>query len=150
MVTSESNRGQSVIAAPPFERQTQDLPPLAEAPADQPKAEERRPVAAQGRLWNMSLVVAGATTGSLWALGAVVLAILGLSGVAALTMLPVAAIVLGLAFFILAGIGRMWASMFPFAEHETPRDRRFFSLLSCRDDCGPCRDPGGGFQSGVP
>jgi hypothetical protein len=128
MVTSESNRGQSVTASPPFERQTQEFAATPEAPAWQPKAEERPPATAPASLWNMSLVVAGATMGAMGALGAVVPAILGLSGVAPLYMLPVAAIVLGLAFFILAGIGRRWAFMFPFAEHETRQERRFFSF----------------------
>jgi hypothetical protein len=41
--------------------------------------------------------------------------------------LPVAAIILGPAFWTLGGIDRVWARMFPFAEGETRRDRTFFS-----------------------
>ncbi len=127
MVTLESNRGQTATAAPSFERQTQAVPPSPEAPAQQPQAEERGTRLVYDPFWSMSLVVGGTTIGSMWGLGAFVLAILGLSGVTPVYMLPVAGIVLGLAFLILAGIGRVWASMFPFAEDETPRDRSVFS-----------------------
>ncbi len=129
MVTSESNQGQSATATAPFERQTQIPPPSRETSAQrpQPQAEQGRALPVHDPCWSMSLVVGGATIGSMWALGAFVLAILGLSGVTPIYMLPVAGIALGSAFLILAGIGRVWASMFPFAEDETPRDRTAFS-----------------------
>ncbi len=127
MVTSESNRGQTAVATPPFERQTQVPPPSPEAPAPPARAEERGPTPLREPLWFMSLVVAGATIGSIWALGALVLATVGLSGVAAIYTLPVAAIVVGLAFLTLGGIDRFWAGMFPFAEGETRRDRLIFT-----------------------
>jgi hypothetical protein len=127
MVTSESNRGQTATAAPPFERQTQIVSPSSEAPAQQPRAEERRQAPWRDPLWFMSLVVAGATIGSMWGLGTLVLAILGLSGVATIYTLPAAAMVVGLAFLTLGGIDRLWAGMFPFAEGETRRDRLIFT-----------------------
>lgn len=71
----------------------------------------------------MSLVVSGATIGSMWGLSTVILAILGLSGVQTIYTLPVAGIVLGLAFLALAGVGTAWSRMFQFAEHESSRDR---------------------------
>ncbi len=51
------------------------------------------------------------------------LAILGLSGLLPIYMLPVAGIVLGLAFVTLGSVGAIWARMFRFAEHETLRER---------------------------
>ena len=130
MVTSESNRGQTVVATPPFERQTQVLPPSSEAqappPPIQPLAEERPPASLREPFAWMSLVVSGATMGSMWALGATVLAILALAGVAPLFMLPVAAILVGLALLTLGAIDRLWAHMFPFAEGESRRDRTIF------------------------
>ncbi len=123
MVTLESNRGQSATATPPFERQT----PSSEAPAPQRQADEPAPVSLRDPYWCMGLVVAGATIGSMWALGALVLAVLGLSGVLPVYLLPVAGIALGLAFLMLGGIDRVWASMFPFVENETRRDRTIFS-----------------------
>jgi hypothetical protein len=131
MVTSESNRGQAVVATPPFERQTQVSPPSPEAPAPpssvQPPAEERLPTGLREPFALMSLVVSGATIGSMWALGATVLAILALAGVAPVFTLPAAAILVGLALLTLGGIDRLWAQMFPFAEGETRRDRTIFS-----------------------
>jgi hypothetical protein len=143
MVTSESNRGQPATATPPFERQTQvfaaPVPPFepqaqafpaspaAPAQQSQAQAEQRGAVSLRDPLLSISMVVAGATIGSMWALGALVLAILGLSAVTPIYMLPVAAIALGAAFLILSAIGRVWASMFPFAEDDTSRDRKLFS-----------------------
>ena len=54
------------------------------------------------------------------------LAILGLSGVLPIYMLPVAAIVLGLAFLSLGTVNRAWACMFGLAERATSRDRIVF------------------------
>ena len=73
--------------------------------------------------WFLSLVVAGATIASMWGLSALVLAIIGLSGVLPMYMLAVAGIVLGAAFLMLGAVGSAWARMFHFQEHDTPRDR---------------------------
>jgi hypothetical protein len=127
MVTLESNRGQAATATPPFERQTQDLPPSTETPTRQPQAETRGTIPLHDPVRFMSLVVAGATIGSMWGLGTTVLAILGLSGVTPIYMLPVAGITLGLALLTLGGIDRAWARMFPFAEDETRHERTAFS-----------------------
>ncbi len=97
MVTSESNRAQSPAMAP-FERQTQVFQPAAEAAVKQPPSEQRESIFLRDPLRFMSFVVSGATIGSMWGLSAVVLAILGLSGVRPIYMLPVAGIVAGLAF----------------------------------------------------
>ncbi|MGO8751708.1 MAG: hypothetical protein ACLQNE_37680 [Thermoguttaceae bacterium] len=71
----------------------------------------------------MSLAVAGASIGSLWGLSALVLAILGLSGVLPIYMAPAACIGLGLAFLMLGAVGDTWARMFRFAEQESSRER---------------------------
>jgi hypothetical protein len=55
-----------------------------------------------------------------------VLAILGLSGVAPIYTLPMAGIVIGLAFLTLGAIGTAWVRMFRFAENATSRDRIVF------------------------
>jgi hypothetical protein len=123
MVTAaESNRTQSSTTGP-FERQTQPFPPSVEPVTAQPRVDEPVSVHLRDPFWFMSLVVAGATVGSMWALSAMVLAILGMSGVLPAYMLPVAGIVLGVAFLMLGAIGAAWARMFRFAEHETSRDR---------------------------
>jgi hypothetical protein len=85
--------------------------------------EERASVIIRDPFWFMSLVVAGATAASLWGIGAVVLAIFGLSGVLATYLAPVAGIVAGVAFFTLGAVGGAWGRMFRFSERETPRDR---------------------------
>lgn len=122
MVTSESNRTQSSVTSP-FERQTQAFQQPAEAVAAQPIAEHGAIVSLHEPYWFMSLMVAGATIASTFGLGAVVLAILGLSGAAPQYMLPVAAMVSGLAFLMLGSVDTAWARMFRFPEHETSRDR---------------------------
>jgi hypothetical protein len=73
--------------------------------------------------WFMSLVVAGATAASFWGIGALVLSIFGLSGVAVDYLLPVVGIVAGAAFLTLGGVIAAWGRMFRFSEHETTRDR---------------------------
>jgi len=125
MVTLESNWAQPSTTAP-YERQTQTVQPSAEAVAEQPQAEQRASIALRDPFWFMSLVVAGATIGSMWGLSTLIVSILGLSGVLPMYMLPVAAIALGLAFLMLGAVGTAWARMFGFAEHETSRDRTVF------------------------
>jgi hypothetical protein len=123
MVTLESNRTQPSTTAP-YERQT--VQPTAEAVAEQPQAEQRTSIAVRDPLWFVSLVVAGATIGSMWGLSTLIVSILGLSGVLPIYMLPVAGITLGMAFLMLGTVGTAWARMFGFAEHETSRDRLAF------------------------
>ena len=125
MVTLESNRAQSPTSTP-FERQAQAFQPSAEGTAKQPQAEQRAPICLRDPLRFLSLVVAGATIGSMWGLSASVLAVLGLSGAAPMYTLPAAGIVVGLAFLTLGAIGTSWARMFRFAEHATSRDRIVF------------------------
>ena len=81
MVTLESNRAQSPTTAP-YERQAKAFQPSAEGIAKQPQTEQREPIFLRDPLRFMSLVVAGATIGSMLGLSTSVLAILGLSGVA--------------------------------------------------------------------
>jgi hypothetical protein len=126
MVSSESSRTQP-SATTPYERKAQTFQPPAEAVAEQPRAEHRLSIPLRDPLWFMSLMVTGATIASMAGLTAVVLAILGLSGVLPAYMLPVAGIVLGLAFLTLGAVGVAWARMFRFVEHETSRDRLVFS-----------------------
>jgi hypothetical protein len=126
MVTSESNRVQSSTTAP-FERQTQTFQPTPGGVAQQPRAEEPVSVPMRDPFWFMSLVVAGATIGSLWGLSALVLAILGLSHVLPTYILPVTAMVLGFAFLMLGAVGAAWTRMFRFPENETSRERIVFS-----------------------
>ncbi len=125
MVTSESNRVQ-LPTSTPFERPPQAFEPPAEPVANEPQTESRAAVPRPEPFWLMSLVVAGATMASMWGLSALVLAILGLSGVAPVYILPAAGIVLGLAFVALGAIGTAWARMFQFAERATSRDRSVF------------------------
>ena len=100
----------------PFKRQTQAFQAPAEAVAEQAQAETASlRFDIRDPFWFMSLVVAGATIASMWGLSALVLAILGLSGVLPMYMLPVAGIVLGLAFLMLGAVGTAWARMFRFA-----------------------------------
>ncbi len=126
MVTSEGNRAQ-VSTAPAYDRQAQGLQPAAEAAAQEPRAEGRVSLEIRDPFWFMSLVVAGATIGSIWGLGVVVLAILGLSGLMPVNMFAVAGIVLGFAFLTLGGVGATWTRMFGFTERDTRRDRTMFS-----------------------
>jgi hypothetical protein len=131
MVTSESNRAQSPTTAAPFERQAQGVQTPAEAVTGQPHAEKRVFVSIRDPFWFASLVVAGATIASMWGLSAMVLAILGLSGVMPMYMLPVSGIVLGLAFLMLGAVGTAWARMFRVARQKTSRNRIvFFSGLA--------------------
>ena len=125
MVTLESNRTQPSATAP-FERQTQASRSSAEAAAEQAHTKEPVALASRDPVWFLSLMVTGATIGAMWGLSALGLAILGLSGVLPIYMLPVAAIVLGLAFLSLATVDTAWARMFRFAERETSRDRIVF------------------------
>jgi hypothetical protein len=127
MVTSESNRAQASVT-PSYERQTETLQSPAEAAAKRHEAEERVSVSIRDPFWFMSLVVAGATIASMWGLSALVLAILGLSGVLPMYMLPVTGIVTGLAFLMLGVVGTAWARMFRFAKHGTSRNQ--ISLFS--------------------
>ena len=136
MVTLESNRGQSSTALP-FKHQTQAVKPAAEAVTEQPQAEQHTPVPLHEPLWFMSLVVSGATIGSMWGLAAVILAILGLSGVQPTYTLPVAGIVLGLAFLAWAESAPRGPRMFRIAEHENSRDRIvFFSGVTAASIAG--------------
>jgi hypothetical protein len=139
MVTSESNRTQT-SAPSPFERQAKTFTlPESEAPGPrgvaEPKSsgpigagEEHAAVRTRGSIWFTSTLAAAATVGSMWALCASVLAIIGLSFVAPEYMSPVAGIVLGLAFLVLAGIDTAWARMFQFAGQESHQDRQAFSV----------------------
>jgi hypothetical protein len=125
MITSESNRAQSSTTAS-VERQTQAMPSPGESAVERAHAEERVFVSIRDPFWYLSLVVTGATIASMWGLSAAVLAILGLSGVLPMYMLPVAGIVLGLAFLTQGAVGSVWARMFRFPGHETARDRMVF------------------------
>ncbi|MHB1038675.1 MAG: hypothetical protein ACYC0Y_28970 [Pirellulales bacterium] len=132
MVTSESNRAPA--PAPPYERQAPTFQPTSEAVAEPPRAEQPGPLAEQPMplavrdpLWFTSLVVAGATMGSMWGLSVLVLSILGLAGVLPMYILPVAGIVLGVAFLTLGAVGTAWARLFRFDEQENSRDRVMFS-----------------------
>ena len=125
MVTSEGNRVQSPAMAP-FERQAAAFQPVAETAESTARQSQSEPWGAsvlRDPVWFTSLVVSGATIGSLWGLSALILAILGLSGVAAVHILPVAGIVLGSAFLMLGAVDVAWARMFGFPEHGTSRKR---------------------------
>jgi hypothetical protein len=130
MVTSESNRTQSSVTSP-FARQTPSYPLPAEAvterPAVEEKVEQKEVLTVRFPIRFTSLVTAGATIGSMWSFSASLLAILGLSGVAPTYMAPIAGIVLGLSFLVLAGIDIGWSGMFRITGIEKPRDRVVFS-----------------------
>jgi hypothetical protein len=115
MITTETDWGQAPVA-PPFERPTQPAgaAPVAESPA---AVRQERQFPVREPFLSLSLIVSGATIGSMWALCAVVLAILGLIGVPPVYMFSVAGIALGAAFLTLAMVGMAWARMFRFAEH---------------------------------
>ncbi len=130
MVTSDTNRAQ-VTAIPPYERPVQGLPSGAESVAEQGQVEERSagsPISIREPFWFLSLVVAGATIGSTWGLATSVLAILGLAGVYAAYVLPVAAITLGLSFVAVGAVGAGWARTLRFTEQENSRERAIFSV----------------------
>jgi hypothetical protein len=116
MVTSEGNRTQEFQSGSVTE---QHLP------------EQRVSVSVRDPFWFMSLVASGATIASMWGLSALVLSIIGLSGVLPMYLLPVAGIVLGASFLMLGMVDIAWARMFRFPEHENSRDRiLFFSGVS--------------------
>jgi len=135
MVASESNRVQ-VPSPAPFERQAQTFQPPVEAVAGQ-RQSAAKAIHVRDPLWFVSLVVAGATLGSLGGLSALILAIVALSGVLPMSLLPVAGIVMGLAFMMLGAIGIVWARMFQFAEHEPSWSRiAFFSGMAAASIAG--------------
>ena len=76
--------------------------------------------------WFLSLIVAGTTVASMWAIGAAVLAILGLCTVMPQYMLPVAVLVLGLGFVNLASINIAWERMFRFTNAQATQDWRAY------------------------
>ncbi len=126
MVTAEGNRKQATTESQ-FERQTQVFQESAESVAKRIKSEAEATTPLSDPFWSMSLVATEATIGSIWGLGAVVLAILGLSGVAVSYLMPITGIVLGAAFLMLGIIGIAWARMFRFSERETFGNRVVFS-----------------------
>ena len=71
--------------------------------------------------------MSGATIASIFGLSAVVLSIIGLSGVVPAWLWPVAAIVAGAAFLALAAIDAMWAHVFGFPQGMAARERTVFS-----------------------
>jgi len=117
MVTAENNRTQSSVTS--FERQTETFASPAEVTAAPFEVEQPPANPSHDATHFTSLVVAGATIGSMWGVSAIVLAIIGLSGVAPAYMSSVAGITLGLAFLMLGGVARAWARRFQFAEHES-------------------------------
>jgi hypothetical protein len=124
MVTSDSNRTQASVT-PTFERQTQ-VPPMPGTVTEQTWVPQPAAAPLYYPIRLTSLVVAGATIGSMWGLTALVLAIIGLSGGAPAYLLPVAGITVGLALVMLGGIGIAWARMFRLTEHAARWDRTVF------------------------
>ncbi len=103
----------------------------AEAATGHVGMEPREWISIRHPLWSMSQIVARSTIASMFGLGAAVLAILRLVGVASPYMLPVAGIVLASAFLAFATIDVAWGRMFGFLEHDTLRDRYvYFSGLA--------------------
>ena len=93
--------------------------------------EPREWISIRHPLWSMSQIVARATVASMFGVGAVVLAILGLLSIASPYMLAVAGIVLASAFLAFATIDIAWGRMFGFLAHDTVRDRTvYFSGLA--------------------
>jgi hypothetical protein len=126
MVAVENDR-KHPSTAPPYERSTQDFQRSAETTTEPPRGEEPMSVPLRDPIRFTSLVVSGATISSMWGLGALVLAILGLCGLAPIYLSPIAGMALGLAFLFLGGVGLAWARMFRFAEQETRWNRIVFS-----------------------
>jgi hypothetical protein len=116
MIVSESNRVQS-SAPPAFERK-----PAAESVVPEKEAARvAEPMLAQPHdpIHLTSMVVSGATMGAIAGIGTLVLAVVGLSGVAPAYLAPIAVVMLGLAFLLLGGIDLAWFCMFNFAESES-------------------------------
>jgi hypothetical protein len=118
VTTAESNRPQ--VAVPPvYSRST--------APVESPLAAEEFKTEGEARTFvrrpvlGISLVVAGATMTSMWALGAVVLGIAGLSGFQAAAAASTATILLGLGFLTLGDAGWLSHSFF----HSRSTDNRW-------------------------
>ncbi len=125
MVTSEGNRVQSPAMAP-FERQAAAFQPVAEtaeSTARQSQSEPRGQVSSAIRCGSRVSWCQGRRSARCGGCSASILAILGLSGVAAVHILPVAGIVLGSAFLMLGAVDVAWARMFGFPEHGTSRKR---------------------------
>jgi hypothetical protein len=121
MVTTEGNRTQPSMKST-YERPAQAFRPAPETVAESRTAEEVEALRFRDPLRFTSLIVSGATAGSLAAFGGLVLAVLGLSGVAPAYVSPVAGILLGLALVMLAGVHWARARMFDYALRESRRD----------------------------
>jgi hypothetical protein len=118
---TESNRNQ-VSSTSTYERQAQGFPPVTEPGAEPTAAEDRRSFLAEEPLLFLSLVVTAATLGSVAGLIAIILAIVGLSGVLPASLFAVAGIVLGAGFLTLGAVGLVWAHMFRLeAKHSWDR-----------------------------
>ena len=122
MFSSQSNREQASFAAT-TERREQGGQLPGEPTAEQREAESRLFVSIREPFWFMGLLASGATVASMWGLGALVLAIVGLSGVFAAQILPVTVIVLGLAMLGLGATAATWVRMFRFSKHQGSRRR---------------------------
>ena len=93
----------------PFERRHTFQPP-AETVAEQAQTREDSRFRPSRPVLVHESGGGGSDRASMWGLSALVLAILGLSGVLAMYMSPVAGIVLGVAFLMLGGVGAAWAA----------------------------------------
>jgi len=129
MVTTEGNRVQTPgPTTPTLERPTPSLQPPTEESVARPRTESRPALVGTDPLWLMSLVVSGATVASIAGLSAAVLAIVGLSGIYAMYLWAIAAIVLGAGFLTLGDVGAVWTRMFQRPQTETrPRRMGFAS-----------------------
>jgi hypothetical protein len=121
MVTLENNRTQSSVADP-FDR-PKSSESQAEAGAEDVRSEPYELITLRRSIWSVSDVVARATMASMFGLSAVALTILGLTGILAQTMLPVAGIVLAAAFAALATVDVAWGRMFGFLNRATSWER---------------------------
>ncbi len=121
MVASEGNRTQSSFTTESVTSQYNRPAAAPRAPvetAEPGRLQPSNPILVREPFWFLSLIVAGATIASMWALGAAAVAILGLCFIVPQYMLPIAAIVLGLGFTQLAETDIAWERMFRFTDRQ--------------------------------
>ncbi len=121
-IVEDNKRGQ-VGGTTAYESETRGFTPPVEPVAGLSPVQGASALSPREPLTFLSLIVTGATIGSMLGLTASILAILGLSSVAMLHLLAVAGILAGSALLMLGTVNIAWARMFGFAEPKASWDR---------------------------
>jgi hypothetical protein len=116
VATIEENKRGQMGGTTSYERETQPFPSSVQPVTEQTPVQETPALSAREPLSSLTLIVTGATIGSIAGLSSLVLGIVGLSSVLPMHMLGVSGIVLGAAFLMLGIVDIVWARMFRFTE----------------------------------